>query len=576
MVVEIVNSVLNDVGRSDLIPEYRRGSDPRLTTTNVNVMSAFTFEELTKVKDKLYSLMKGPEEGGRSKASAAYNACNKAIRLLKDVDSVSVTDHQTFVAALKKVIDRSDRKWVWLTFGDDYYSPAFVKQIEYIPRRGEESSHTVIKLAWKMPGKAESSGKNLYFYRSDLSNEPDSGETFDDVDDDAPKTKKKKSQPKTVSEILKSRGVYLDNDDLNAEYERYTTLAGNLIGRQGTRVLGRGLAFYSVKTGYYSDWETNKVQQVDSDGVPAKMVLDISTGDKFEDKLSYTIGRFWHDNRDDKPASMEFWGLKTRPKIPTHPYLRVFDFNRHMFAMIHAESLTTCEANPDLKTKLVLPFRDVNFIDLLMNSTSSSLEDIVIGKSGGVIVMCSGAPGTGKTLTAEVYSEVMNRPLYTVQASQLGTNEKDLEERLQSVLRRAERWNAILMIDEADVYVRARGEDIQQNAIVGVFLRVLEYYRGVLFLTTNKPVDIDDAIISRLTAHIRYHLPTGDLLKKIWEVLSAQFKVALSDATLEQLMVAWPEISGRTIKNLLKLVTFLKEEPTIEAFKKVSGYLDLS
>src|SRR6185295_19284784 len=104
---------------------------------------------------------------------------------------------------------------------------------------------------------------------------------------------------------------------------------------------------------------------------------------------------------------------------------------------------------------------------------------IVAGKTGGTIVFCTGEPGTGKTLTGEVFSEVIKRPLYVVQCSQLGTDEEELEKQLKKVLRRAQRWGAILLIDEADVYVRERGDDIQQNAIVGVFLRVLEYYRGI-------------------------------------------------------------------------------------------------
>jgi MoxR-like ATPase len=37
------------------------------------------------------------------------------------------------------------------------------------------------------------------------------------------------------------------------------------------------------------------------------------------------------------------------------------------------------------------------------------MDDIVAGKSGGTTVLCAGPPGVGKTLTAEVYSEIIRR-----------------------------------------------------------------------------------------------------------------------------------------------------------------------
>lgn len=160
---------------------------------------------------------------------------------------------------------------------------------------------------------------------------------------------------------------------------------------------------------------------------------------------------------------------------------------------------------------------------------------------------------THNTLSAEVYSEKMHRPLYKVQSSQLGINVTTIEEHLKEVLKRAERWGAILLIDEADVYTRERGTDIEQNAIVGVFLRVLEYYRGVLFMTTNRGTIIDDAIISRMTARFVYEMPGIEDQKKLWAVLGSQNKVGLTAFEIEKIVSEIPDLSGRDIKNLLKL-----------------------
>jgi len=70
----------------------------------------------------------------------------------------------------------------------------------------------------------------------------------------------------------------------------------------------------------------------------------------------------------------------------------------------------------------------------------------------------------------------------------------------------ANRWGCILLLDEADVFLAERSpQDFQRNGLVAVFLRVLEYYAGVLFLTTNRIGDFDEAFASRI--HISLYYP---------------------------------------------------------------------
>lgn len=181
---------------------------------------------------------------------------------------------------------------------------------------------------------------------------------------------------------------------------------------------------------------------------------------------------------------------------------------------------------------------------------------------------------THNTLTAEVYSEVMNRPLYSVQASQLGLTPEDLEKALLRVFDRARRWNAILLIDESDVYVAARGSNLEQNAIVGVFLRVLEYYNGVLFLTTNRSDLIDDAISSRCIAKIDYGVPTRDDQYRIWKILTEVAGLKMSDASIARVVDKYPVLSGRDVKNLLKLASFIvKARKLVEVTPEVIDFV---
>ena len=69
----------------------------------------------------------------------------------------------------------------------------------------------------------------------------------------------------------------------------------------------------------------------------------------------------------------------------------------------------------------------------------------------------------------------------------------------------AHAWNALLLLDEADVFLQRRAElTLERNRLVAVFLRKLEYYDGVLFLTTNLVHQFDDAILNRIHLTIRY------------------------------------------------------------------------
>ena len=147
----------------------------------------------------------------------------------------------------------------------------------------------------------------------------------------------------------------------------------------------------------------------------------------------------------------------------------------------------------------------------------------------------------------------MGKPLYRVHSGQLGISAESVEASLSTILRRAARWGAILLLDEADVYIRQRDNDLQHNAIVAEFLRTLEYFSGLLFMTTNRTDDIDDAIVSRCIAIIKYEMPSREDRVRLWKTLSTQFQVELPDAMVESLTDQFPDTSGRDIKELLKL-----------------------
>ncbi|KAK3983791.1 hypothetical protein QBC44DRAFT_386245 [Cladorrhinum sp. PSN332] len=132
--------------------------------------------------------------------------------------------------------------------------------------------------------------------------------------------------------------------------------------------------------------------------------------------------------------------------------------------------------------------------------------DIVKGKGKGLIILLHGAPGVGKTSTAEGVAEMFRKPLFQITCGDLGTTAREVEMALETNFALASRWGCILLLDEADVFLSARTkEDFIRNGLVAAFLRVMEYYTGILFLTTNRVGDFDEAFTSRI--HISLYYP---------------------------------------------------------------------
>lgn len=249
---------------------------------------------------------------------------------------------------------------------------------------------------------------------------------------------------------------------------------------------------------------------------------------------------------DEDIADQEFF-------IPIHPLVPVFDLIRHERYAVHSLDMKEYMYDQTMAEKLILPEDQKRLLSLLVASKGNEFKDIVASKSGGTVVLLAGRPGLGKTLSAEVFSECSQRPLYRVQCSQLGIDSDTIENELKVVFRRARRWNAVILLDEADLYIGERGTDITRNAIVCVFLRVLESSDGVLFLTTNLPETVDDAIASRCIARIDVKHPDRNALRRIWDVLLQNAEVAMSLGDVEYFCEKYSTMGGRDVKAAIKL-----------------------
>ncbi|KAM0425258.1 hypothetical protein ACHAPT_009576 [Fusarium lateritium] len=240
------------------------------------------------------------------------------------------------------------------------------------------------------------------------------------------------------------------------------------------------------------------------------------------------------------------------------PRVRGLALNRKGWFKFAVSGITPVVWNEKLLGNLVIHEEEKRLLLALVAHTvkkeDKGFDDFVEGKGKGLILLLAGPPGVGKTLTAESIAEELKRPLYRVGAGDLGLSADDVESSLKEAFDRCSHWNAVLLIDEADVFLEKRSSArLAQNELVSVFLTSLEYYQGVLILTTNRTEDIDPAFESRIDIILTYDHLSQDARKQIWSNFISRLppeSIDLSDSDLENLS-AW-SINGRQIKSAIK------------------------
>ncbi|EDN03641.1 predicted protein [Histoplasma mississippiense (nom. inval.)] len=183
---------------------------------------------------------------------------------------------------------------------------------------------------------------------------------------------------------------------------------------------------------------------------------------------------------------------------------------------------------------------------------SVPFDDFVTGKGRGLNVLLYGRPGLGKTFTAEALAEHLQRPLYKVPAGEL-IGDRCLEDHVSNIFKTASHFNAILLVDEADVFLHGRSVGGVHDHSVTVFLRKLEYFGGVLFLTTNRVDEFDDAILSRIHYKLKYEALGREFRRDVWRSFLSkscthQGSPQLSSDELHKLEGL--DLSAREIRNL--------------------------
>ncbi|ROV92000.1 hypothetical protein VSDG_07632 [Cytospora chrysosperma] len=262
-------------------------------------------------------------------------------------------------------------------------------------------------------------------------------------------------------------------------------------------------------------------------------------------------------------------GLSDDGQLKLSPYYQMlarsrtrgYSLKRKEWLDFFVEQVDEVEWNNSAFEKLVLPDDQKELILAFSESQlegEGTFDDVISGKGKGIICLLSGPPGVGKTLTAEAVAENLRVPLHTLSSGDLGSEPWEVENGLSRILELVARWNAILLLDECDVFLEARStHDLERNKVVSIFLRTLEYYEGILFMTTNRVDNIDAAFQSRIHVSLEYPDLTAESRAQIWRnfIAAAKVKPELTENDVEEL--AKLQLNGRQIKNILKTAQLL-------------------
>ncbi|KND91654.1 ATPase family AAA domain-containing protein 3B [Tolypocladium ophioglossoides CBS 100239] len=273
-----------------------------------------------------------------------------------------------------------------------------------------------------------------------------------------------------------------------------------------------------------------------------------------------TTGELATETPEETPAEA-LPDLSEEDYLIASPVVFGFAFSEKQWLEFSVSGVKDIKWNVKAWESLVLEPETKDLIQALVQSrkyhAAQTIDDVIQGKGKGLVTVLHGPPGTGKTLTAEGISELLKCPLYMASAGELGTDSRYLEAELQKILDICHAWGAILLLDEADVFLEKRNmQDIHRNALVSIFLRQLEYFQGILFLTTNRVETFDEAFQSRIHIALRYDSLDAKAKKTIFKMfierIKALGKLELQPFTDEELNdLAKHDLNGREIKNVV-------------------------
>ncbi|KAK1934181.1 Protein SAV [Phytophthora citrophthora] len=207
----------------------------------------------------------------------------------------------------------------------------------------------------------------------------------------------------------------------------------------------------------------------------------------------------------------------------------------------------------------------------------SGLEQAGMAYGAGLVLLLCGASGTGKTMTVNAVAHHLKKRVLLVDFPSLqGKRQEGVETDadLRGLFREADMSNAVLFFDECENIFRQR--DGGGDRLLNALLTEIERYEGIVFLATNRPFDLDEAMHRRITAVFEFKAPDHIQRRKIWDVLLYRGALKTEEGIDWDAIALKYELSGGFIKNailsaLLKAIARNGEAPVISQADIVAG-----
>ncbi|RGP81007.1 hypothetical protein FLONG3_796 [Fusarium longipes] len=279
--------------------------------------------------------------------------------------------------------------------------------------------------------------------------------------------------------------------------------------------------------------------------------------------------------------------------LPTR--LNGFDIQKKEWVKIDVADIREVVWNEEAFDLLVMEPMTKELVQAVVTNHVDEVKntDLIHGKGNGLFILLHGV------------AEVTKKPLYRVTCGDIGTKAEDVERYLETVCLLGKTWGCVVLLDEADVFLEQRTLDnLDRNALVSVFLRVLEYYDGILILTSNRVGIFDEAFKSRIQLSLRYENLGESQRRQVWKNFinrlekselerkaislgpqaPPRYGVDIESIRQQLITLAKPPLNGREIRNTIstarQLATFRKEmlaykhlEACIEESNKFDRYI---
>lgn len=202
------------------------------------------------------------------------------------------------------------------------------------------------------------------------------------------------------------------------------------------------------------------------------MVVD--KGDRANDDNGFEDTEHTEDACASHAGSIQPTPLTDEQLLLTPPTITGFKLKAKSWYDLAISRIREIDWIPDLMSRLVLDQDVKDLIAALIDHKTTpatddkqAFDDFIPGKGRGIVMLLCGPPGVGKTLTAEAVSEYSKSPLYRINVQDLGSGIDQMERRLQRAMKRCSHWNAVLLLDEADVFLEQRPiNSLERNELV--------------------------------------------------------------------------------------------------------------